>query len=232
MAVVLALSNGRSSSQMAPLRHTAPSFILSSRISMGPQRVERGWLPSRSRHLQQCGTRSQKQATQVGFPHQQRCMPCRRVKSRLSLPWLVVILLIDEKIQLETSAAAHAKAFTFALCERPSEALHLCQDQVVPPVRAAGHPSHPLLPPLPPLPGFGVSLCTIMCDDGLRSDSLENEFLQPMLKTSRGQGEVLHLVNVRCINLMTVVTTAACDLRFERFGLPVLCWLRHDAASH
>ena len=53
-----------------------------------------------------------------------------------------------------------------------------------------------------------------------------------MLKKSRGQDEVLPLLNLRCINWTTVVFFAACDLRFERFGLPMLYMSRHGDASH
>ena len=38
--------------------------------------------------------------------------------------------------------------------------------------------------------------------------------------------------SLRCVDWTTMATTAACDIRFERFGLPMLCRLRHDAASH
>ena len=46
------------------------------------------------------------------------------------LPWLVVILLINEMIQLGNLAAAQASALTFTSYLRPSEALRLCQDEV------------------------------------------------------------------------------------------------------
>ena len=48
-----------------------------------------------------------------------------------------MILLINDLIQL---GKAQATALILALYLRLSEALRLCHDQVVPPVRVAGHP--------------------------------------------------------------------------------------------
>ena len=60
-------------------------------------------------------------------------LPRRAGVSRLLVPCLEVILLIDEMVRLEKLVAVQATALIFALCLRPSDTLHLCQEQVVPP---------------------------------------------------------------------------------------------------
>ena len=71
-----------------------------------------------------------------------------------------------------------------------------------------------------------------VCDESLRSDSLKNEFLKPMLEKFRGQGDLEPLPSPHRVNWAMVVTIAACRLRFERFGLPMLYRPRHGAVSH
>ena len=79
-------------------------------------------------------------------------------------------------------AAPQATALTLALYLRPSEALRLCQDQLVPSERMASqlrvgsillHPQE-----------RSMSSKMNGCDESLRSDSLKKEFLEPPLKKS------------------------------------------------
>ena len=69
-------------------------------------------------------------------------------------------------------------------------------------------------------------------DESVLLDNPEYKFLEPMLKEIQGQGEALPLLNLRDLCWTTVCTTAACNLRFERFGPPVLYQSRHGGASH
>ena len=142
--------------------------------------------------------------------------PSAEAKSSLPLPWLVVVLLINELVRLGNLAAAHCAGLALSLHLRPSEALHLCREQVVPPVWVVGHPSAWSIPLH--LQEQGMRIKVSVYDDSFLLDNPENKFLEPMLKKLRNQGEALLLLDLRCL----VWTIAACSLRFERFGPPVL----------
>ena len=77
--------------------------------------------------------------------------------------------------------------------------------------------------------------CELLHERMRRESSVEqpeDEFLKPALKKSRGQGELVPLLGLHCVNWTIVVTIAACNQWFGRLGLPILYQLRHDAASH
>ena len=69
-------------------------------------------------------------------------------------------------------------------------------------------------------------------DESLLLDNPEYNFLKPMRKKLRNYGEALPLLNVRYVDWTTVFTTAACSLRFDWLGPPVLYQLRHGGAAH
>ena len=53
-----------------------------------------------------------------------------------------------------------------------------------------------------------------------------------MFKKLRGRGEAVPLLDLRYLDWTTVFTTAARNLRLERFGPPVVYQLRHGCALH
>ena len=59
-----------------------------------------------------------------------------------------------------------------------------------------------------------------------------HKVLEPMHKKLLVRSEAPSLLNLRHLDWTTIFTTAACNLRFERFGPPLLCQLRHGGASH
>ena len=70
-----------------------------------------------------------------------------------------------------------------------------------------------------------------VCDKCLLLDSAEDMSLKPILKKLRSGGDALPLLNLRFLDWTTVFTTAAWNLRFERFGPPARYQLRHGGAS-
>ena len=78
----------------------------------------------------------------------------------------------------------------------------------------------------------GTSSKVNVYDEILLLDDPEYKFLEPVLKKLEIRCEALPLLNLRYLDWTTVFATAACNLRFDRFGSLVLCQLRYASASH
>jgi hypothetical protein len=154
------------------------------------------------------------------------------LKSRLPLPWLVVVLMIAEMVKAGQREAALMTAVAFCFYLRPSEAVGLTEQCLVPPVGSGRSRARCWCLVLHPEED-GVASKTGQYDESLLADSTAFPFMPEVLRflQSRKSGRCL-LFGLTYAQWRAAFVASFLPLALEEFGSPVLHQLRHGGASH
>ena len=153
-------------------------------------------------------------------------------RSRLPLPWLMTMLVINSMMKLRFHTSALATALCFALYLRPSEALSLRREQLIPPVRLARRAEKKWSVVLHPFEG-GRPSKTKAFDESLTAESTAFPWLPKMMTHLRSQTQPLHSVFPLQYSLWSKQFAMAWkEAGLASQGSATLYQLRHGGASH